>query len=111
MGKWGTTAGKVVGPLVVIGQMTYELYNAQQTEKEERRALVRHIQAIQDAVNDIIRDLHSSYRSNIAMLVENIFHPIDIWMDDQKAAEAKELSTFQQENLLLTQAKMTLQKV
>ena len=105
MGNWGALAGKIAGPLVAAGLMIYDLLNAHKADDEIRRAEQRHHQAIQDAARDVIRDFRNSYRSNISKLVDSIFHPIEIWLDEQKSDKANQSATIKLDNLLLTQAK------
>jgi hypothetical protein len=111
MGKWGTVAGKFAGPLVSVGLMIFEFINAQQAEKENREAQTRYHQAVQEAARDVTRDLRSSFRNNIAKLVDSIFHPIELWLAEQKAADANQSVTIQQEKSLLAQAKKVLLEV
>lgn len=110
MEKWAGTVGKVAGPFIAISVMTYDLVKAQQKENEERKALVRRHQAIQEAVNDIVGELRSGYRDNIRHLVANIFNPLESWVKEEEQANRSLSEMTKQEKLQLAQIKTGLQK-
>lgn len=85
MERWAAMAGRWAGPLLQAGMAIYGIYKAISSEKAEKAALDRQTKAVEDAASTFVEDLRQAYLNQIALVIEEVFKPIDEWMVTQRA--------------------------
>lgn len=108
MGRWAGMAGKWAGPVVQIGVFLWELYQAGQEAEAQKRELARQSQAIEDAVSEFIGNLRDGYRRMIAELVDQVFLPLEDWLETEETAANDQQATGEADRILFAQARIAL---
>lgn len=108
MGRWASTAGRWAGPLVQVGAALYDIYQAVQTENAEKAAQARRTKAIDDSASSFVQDLRHAYQSQIALVVEQVFKPIDQWISAQSEALIQQDKGVENDRILFEQALIEL---
>lgn len=108
MERWAAMAGRWAGPLMQAGMAIYGIYQAFSTEKAEKAALERQAKAVEDAANTFVDDLRQAYLAQIALVIEEVFKPIDDWMAAQRSLLAQSQQEQTQDQQLFEQALLTL---
>lgn len=85
MERWAAMAGRWAGPLLQAGIAIYGIYKAISSEKAEKAALDRQTKAVEDAASTFVEDLRQAYLNQIALVIGEVFKPIDEWMVTQRA--------------------------
>lgn len=85
MERWAAMAGRWAGPLLQAGMAIYGIYQAISSEKAEKATLERQTKAVEDAASTFVEDLRQAYLNQIALVIEEVFKPIDEWMATQRA--------------------------
>lgn len=85
MERWAAMAGRWAGPLLQAGMAIYGIYKAISSEKAEKAALDRQTKAVEDAASTFVEDLRQAYLNQIALVIGEVFKPIDEWMVTQRA--------------------------
>lgn len=108
MERWAAMAGRWAGPLLQAGMAIYGIYQAFSTEKAEKAALERQTKAVEDAASAFVDDLRQAYLSQIALVTEEVFKPIDDWVAAQRSQLAQSRQEQTQDQQLFEQALLIL---
>lgn len=108
MERWAAMAGRWAGPLLQTGMTIYGIYQAFSTEKAEKAALERQTKAVEDAASAFVYDLRQAYLSQIALVTEEVFKPIDDWVAVQRSQLAQSRQEQTQDQQLFEQALLIL---
>lgn len=108
MERWAAMAGRWAGPLLQAGVAIYGIYKAFSTEKAEKAALERQAKAVEDAASAFVDDLRQAYLTQIALVTEEVFKPIDDWMAAQRSQLAQSRQEQTQDQQLFEQALLAL---
>lgn len=111
MGKWAGVAGKWVGPVIQVGTMLYDLYQANKEAEAERAAKERMHKAIQDAASDFVGELRLVYRIQIKELVKTVFQPLDQWIENMEDSHEEKNESIKKDMALLKRVKLDLQQI
>jgi hypothetical protein len=108
MGRWASTAGRWAGPLVQVGVALYDIYQAVRTENAEKAEQVRRTKAIDDSASSFVQDLRHAYQAQIALVVEQVFKPMDLWVSAQSEALVQQDKATENDRILFEQALIEL---
>lgn len=95
MGKWASTAGRAVGPLLAIGQGAWELYQASQEEAELRERHRKFVEQVMASVRQSFSDAVTEYEVKINEISKGALTPI-LEALDQRAIELQSRNEAQQ---------------
>jgi len=108
MERWAAMAGRWAGPLMQAGMAIYGIYQAVSTEQAEKAALERQTKAVEDAAETFIEDLRQAYQAQTAMVIEELFSPIEDWLAAQRSLLAQDQCAFTQDQQLFEEALLAL---
>lgn len=87
IGKWATTAGKAVGPALVLATAAYELWDAGASDREARREHARFVGTVMVNVRSTFALAQKEYSGALSKEICSIFAPL-LASIDSKIAEA-----------------------
>jgi hypothetical protein len=108
MGRWASSAGRWAGPLVQVGTALFDIYQAIRTETAEKDARARRTRAIEDSASSFVQDLRQAYQAQIALVVEQVFKPMDQWVSAQNEALVQKDTVTENDRILFEQALIEL---
>lgn len=83
MGKWAGIAGKAAGPLLLIGEASYNLYAAQRDEAQARERHRQFVVGVMNIVNQAFSDALTQYEVMIKSIAKSALNPVLAALDDR----------------------------
>ena len=86
MGKWAAAAGKLAGPLLIVGQIGWDLFQAQKQEDEEREQHRQFVQGVMGVVHQAFNDAVGQYELMFKNMSKAVLDPVLEALDERSIA-------------------------
>ena len=83
MGKWSAIAGKAAGPVLMLAQSGFELWQAQKEEAREREHYRQFVAGVMSTLRQSLNDAVGQYELRIKQISKAVFDPLLSVLDEQ----------------------------